>query len=253
MAERDQQPPVGEQSEPVGSGADNGGTTAASPEPASESASRYGRLRKWVRAHPEKAGNLALGIGAIVTAAASVIVAIVSLYVASQALNDQRASDQLARDTQIRSFASKVSLSGASAALSGPAATIPDVLNIENLNNEPVGATYLVIGVNANVQFSDGLAYTNAISWRNVFNLSRMGPCSKMTLQVNNGTGTDVGNDPELIFIDDNDLIWYREASGVLVQLILNPVQLKQFFAYLSNAPVFSRSQVNYQNLTSCS
>jgi len=201
VAEPDQQPPVGEQSKPVGAGADNGVTTVERSEPAAKSSSWYRRLWKWARTHPDNATNLALGIDAIVTAAVSAIAAIASLYIASQALKDQTSSDQLTRDTQIRSFASKVSLSGASAALSGPAVTIPNILNIDNLNNEPLGSSPLIIGANVNVQFSsDGFAYSNAISWSSAYTLGRMGPCSETTLQVNNGAGTDVGKDLGLIF-----------------------------------------------------
>jgi hypothetical protein len=215
----------------------------------------YRRLWKWALDHPEGSAGLAsavAGLAAVVVAAISVFVAVRSLDVASQALKDQTASDRMNRDLQTRSFASKVSLWGETTAISGPAATTPDTFHVQNLNNAPLGAVWLITGVHANVQFhNDGLAFSNTLSWQYAYTLGKMAPCSTMAVDYRKYGRTR--NDVSLVFIDDNDLEWYQEPSGVLVQLQLSPSKLKQFLPELFHAPWFPRNRIVSQLLTGCS
>jgi hypothetical protein len=251
VAEQEQQPSDREQGKPSGSEVGPVSPAPASPGPsAAKSVPWSRRLRRWAATHPESAASLALGIAALVTAAVSTFAAVQSLNVASQALQAQTAGDQMARDTQNRVFASKVSLWGSTTALTGPASFTLDTLYVQNLNNEPLPASWLITGVQANVQFSaDGFAYVNAISWSRAFILGKMGPCEEMTMNQASG----VGSGPSLIFVDDSALIWYQENSGVLAQVELPPSQLKQFYASIMSVPEYPRDMIMYQQLAECS
>ena len=207
------------------------------------------RLRKWIVTNPEKAGSLALGLGALTTAVVSAIVAILSLYVALQALNHQTASDQANRDVQIQSFASKVSLVGESDNGGAP----PTALILEDLNNAPLAVSALIIGANANVQFSsDGSAYITAISWRNAYKIDGLAPCSQYTLNIS-ADSDNARNYSGLIFSDDNNLTWYREGDGLLVQVLLQPAQQSNLLAKLAHVPLFLSTDYSYKTFTGCS
>jgi hypothetical protein len=104
-------------------------------------------VQKWIVTNPERAANLVVAISAVVIAGVAAFAAIQSLNVASQALFDQTANDTMTRDLQTQSFASKVVLWPQATAASGTADLFPSILHVQNLNNEPLGGTSLILGV----------------------------------------------------------------------------------------------------------
>lgn len=253
MTEHDQNQPTADAESTQSADSETSGTSIDSPHPDPGDAreSWYRRLQRWTVASPERTANLIVAIAALVIAGVAAFAAVQSLNVSSQALSDQTASDKMARDLEIRAFASKVVLWPEATAASGKADLFPSILHVQNLNNEPLGATSIIIGVNDDVQFgSDGFAFTDKFSWREAYTLGRMAPCSETV--IDNGNGS-VGRDPGLFFIDNNDLMWYQSYSGLLVQIQLSPSQLSGFYNDLADAPVFPRSRVVSKLLSGCS
>jgi len=189
-----------------------------------------------------------------VAALMSLLVAFISVIVAVKALNAQAASNQMASDLQARSFASQLSLWAETSVASGPGANFPQILNVDNRNHVQLAASWLITGVHANVQFtSDGFAVADQISWQRAYVLGHLAPCSSDMLDY--ASLQPAGNyNVALLFVDDNDLDWYRDTNGLLVELKLTAVGWSHFFAELrpSHVPRFPADLANLQPLSGC-
>ena len=141
---------------------------AGDKRPNTERESQLRLLSRWIISEHPDAVALLLSLG----------VAFLSVFIAVQALDAQTASNQLASDIQTHDFASKVSLWGETTVASGPAAGFPQILHIDNHNSQPLTGAWLIIDVNASVQYtSDGFAYTHQLSWGRLYALGHLAPC----------------------------------------------------------------------------
>jgi len=223
------------------------GVTVPNPGTAGSAATQlpsYRRFWRWAMSdHPEAVAVLI-----------SVVVALVSVIVAVRALNAQTSSDRMTSDLQTRAFASQVSLWGETSAPSGPQASFPQTLHIDNRNNAPLGVAWLIVGVRDNVQFTDdGFAVTNQLTWRKAYALGRQAPCSTLTLDYASFAPPG-GKDVSLFFIDDNDLGWYRNTDGLLVQAELHGSVLKRTLdaLYSPKVPYFPKTVGDFSLLSGC-